>query len=102
MTCALFKRWVTAMFHIDSELHMSDPRNLGQGDPPHELLVMADEEGLKRTIDTVRPEGKPTPPTSESEAEAGCEYDTGTGPDQPTYAQTAHDGRRPTLGDQGL
>jgi hypothetical protein len=34
MTCALFKRWVTATFHIDPELPMSDPRNLGQGDPP--------------------------------------------------------------------
>jgi hypothetical protein len=63
---------------------------------------MTDEEGLKRPIDTVGPEGKPTPPTSESEAEAGCEYGTDTGPDQPTYAQTAHGGRRPTLGDLGL
>jgi hypothetical protein len=34
MTCALFKRWVTAAFHIDPELPMSDPRNLGQGAPP--------------------------------------------------------------------
>jgi hypothetical protein len=34
MTCALFKRWVTTTFHIDPKLPMSDPRNLGQGDPP--------------------------------------------------------------------
>jgi hypothetical protein len=69
---------------------------------------MTDEEGLKRPIGTVRPEGKLTPPTSESEAEAECEYDTDaeceydTDLDQTTSTQTAHDGRRPTLGDQGL
>ena len=34
MTCALFKRWVTATFLIDPGLPMSDPCNLGQGDPP--------------------------------------------------------------------
>jgi hypothetical protein len=50
MTCALFKRWVTTTFHIDPELPMGDPRNLGQGDAPHELLVMTDEEGLKRPV----------------------------------------------------
>jgi hypothetical protein len=56
MTCALFTRWVTATFLIEPELPMSDPRNLGQGDPPHELLVMTDDEGLKRPIGNVWPE----------------------------------------------
>jgi hypothetical protein len=40
------------------------------------------------------------PPTSESEAEAGYEYDTG--PDLPTCAQATHCGRRPTSGGQRL
>jgi hypothetical protein len=39
---------------------MSDPRNVGQGDTPHELLVMTNEEGLKRPIGTVKPKKKKT------------------------------------------
>jgi hypothetical protein len=62
MTCALFKRWVTTTFHIDPELPMSDPRNLDHGDAPHELLVMTDEEGLKRPVSTVKPKEKPNTP----------------------------------------
>jgi hypothetical protein len=61
MTCALFKRWVTTTFHIDPDLPMSDPRNVGQGDAPHELLVITDEEGLKRPVGTAKPKKKPTP-----------------------------------------
>ena len=74
---------------------------------------MTDDEGLKRPIGTVGPEEQLTPPTSESEAEAecdydteaGCEYDTEVGDEYSTGTDTdqpAHNGCRPTLGDQGL
>jgi hypothetical protein len=39
---------VISTFSIDPELPMSDARNLGSGDPPHELALMTAEEGLKR------------------------------------------------------
>jgi len=58
MTWALFKRWVTTTFLIDPELPMSDARNVGSGDPPHELALMTDEEGLKRPLAAVRHKGK--------------------------------------------
>ena len=50
---SLHRRWhrrahyVTTTFHMDPELLMNNPRNLGQGDAPQEILVMTDEEGLK-------------------------------------------------------
>jgi hypothetical protein len=58
ITWALFKRWVTTTFLIDPELPMSDARNVGSGDPPHELALMTDEEGLKRPIAAVKHKGK--------------------------------------------
>ena len=58
MTWALFKRWVTTTFLVDPELPMNDARNVGSGDPPHELAIMTDEECLKRPIAAIKHKGK--------------------------------------------
>jgi hypothetical protein len=60
---------------------------------------MTDDEGLKRPIGTVGPEEQLTPPTSESEAEAECEYTSfyshGASEQQPLKALRAPGGPTP-------